>query len=220
LPASAILVILRIPAVRLVFGADHFDWDATVLTGMTLSFFSVSLFAQASVHLLIRGFFSLQNSKIPVATSAIAVIINSVLSIYFIKILHLPIWSLGLSTSIGAVINFSLLIYLLNRRVENFDKYQLFVPPLKMAIATFAMIIFLQIPKKLLDQLVFDTTRTLELFLFTITVTVIGLAAYAFVSWVLNIKEVLTYYNMLKRVIRVRDVMIDAGTEVSGEDTI
>ncbi|NCN59087.1 murein biosynthesis integral membrane protein MurJ [Candidatus Roizmanbacteria bacterium CG22_combo_CG10-13_8_21_14_all_38_20] len=219
LPVSAILVILRIPAVRLVFGADLFDWDATVLTGMTLSFFAVSLFAQASVHLLIRAFFSLQNSKIPVTTSTIAVLINSGLSIYFIQVLHLPIWSLGLSASIGAVVNFTLLIYLLNKKVKSFNKYQLFVPPLKMAIATFAMIIFLQIPKKLLDQLVFDTTRTLELFLFTITVALIGLLAYAFMSWILNIKEVLTYYDLLKRVIKVRDLVIDTGTEVSGEDT-
>jgi len=219
LPVSAILVILRIPTVRLVFGADLFDWDATVLTGMTLSFFAVSLFAQASVHLLIRAFFSLQNSKIPVTTSTIAVLVNSGLSIYFIKVLHLPIWSLGLSASIGALVNFTLLIYLLNKKVKSFNKYQLFVPPLKMAIATFAMIIFLQIPKKLLDQLVFDTTRTLELFLFTMTVALIGLLAYAFMSWILNIKEVLTYYDMLKRVIRVRDLVIDTGSEISGEDT-
>lgn len=219
LPISAILVILRIPAVRLVFGADLFNWDATVLTSITLSLFSVSLFAQASVHLLIRAFFSLQNSRIPVVTSTIAVLLNSALSIYFIKVLNLPIWSLGLSASIGAVVNFSLLMYLLDKKVNNFNKYQLFIPPLKMAIATVTMIIFLQIPKKLLDQLVFDTTRTLELFLFTVTVALIGFSAYAFMSWILNIKEVLTYYNLLKRVIKVRDLVIDTGSEISGEDT-
>jgi len=38
-------------------------------------------------------------------------------------------------------------------------------------------------------------------------------------SWILNIKEVLTYYDLLKRVIKVRDLVIDTGTEVSGEDT-
>ncbi len=30
LPASAILIVLRIPMVRLIFGAARFDWEATV----------------------------------------------------------------------------------------------------------------------------------------------------------------------------------------------
>src|SRR3989344_2548725 len=33
LPATAILIVIRIPVVRLIFGASQFDWEATVLTG-------------------------------------------------------------------------------------------------------------------------------------------------------------------------------------------
>lgn len=214
LPASVLLVTLRIPAVRLVFGADNFDWEATVLTGKTLSLFAVSLFAQASVHLFIRAFFSLQDSKTPVYTSAIAVIVNSVLSIVFIKILLLPIWSLGLSASLAAMLNGGLLFLLLNRKVGGFDVYQIIVPPAKMFFAAAITAVSVYVPLKLLDQLVFDTTRTFNLILLTGTVTFIGLSVYAFMAWFLNIKEVLTYYNLLKRVIRVRDLVLDTGTEV------
>ncbi|MBI3342712.1 murein biosynthesis integral membrane protein MurJ, partial [Candidatus Gottesmanbacteria bacterium] len=36
LPMSTLFIVLRTPIVRLVFGAGRFDWEATVLTGMTL----------------------------------------------------------------------------------------------------------------------------------------------------------------------------------------
>lgn len=38
LPVSALFLVLRIPIVRLIYGAAQFDWNATVLTGTTLAF--------------------------------------------------------------------------------------------------------------------------------------------------------------------------------------
>lgn len=220
LPASAILTTLRIPTVRLLLGARKFDWIATVTTAETLSFFAISLFAQSSVHLFIRAFFALQDSKTPVITTTIAVLTTSILSIYFVQILSLPVWSLGLSASIGAFVNAGLLLYFLNKKV-GFDLYQIIVPPLKMFAATGIMVISVYIPKKLLDILVFQTERVFELILFTGTLTFIGLSVYAFMAWFLNIKEVLTFYNLLKRVIRVKDLFFETSTEVvHGEETL
>src|SRR3989338_10141643 len=56
LPAAAILIVLRVPVVRLVFGASQFDWEATVLTGSTLAFLSVGLSAQVLPVKTVRGF--------------------------------------------------------------------------------------------------------------------------------------------------------------------
>jgi putative peptidoglycan lipid II flippase len=44
LPLSVILLILRVPAIRIVYGAPNFPWWATVSTAYTLAFFSVSVF--------------------------------------------------------------------------------------------------------------------------------------------------------------------------------
>ena len=220
LPASAVLVMLRIPTVRLLLGARNFDWEATVTTAETLSFFAISLFAQSSVHLFIRAFFALQDSKTPVITTAVAVFTNSLLSIYFVKMSGLPVWSLGLSASIGATVNAALLLYFLNKKVR-FDLYQIVIPPLKMFAATVFAGISIYLPLKLFDQLVFDTTQTFNLILLTVTVTLIGLSVYAFMAWFLNIKEVLTFYNLLKRVIRVKDLVFETSQEVvHGEETL
>ena len=55
MPVSVLLLILRVPVVRLVYGVDNFPWEATIKTSYALAFFSISIFAQSSNYLLTRG---------------------------------------------------------------------------------------------------------------------------------------------------------------------
>lgn len=216
LPASALFIVLRIPVVRLVFGAARFDWEATVLTGMTLSTFSISLFAQSISHVLARGFYALYDSKTPVMIGIVAIAINAILSIIFIRWMHLPIWSLGLSTSIASFINAGFLLWFLDRRVGRFHRWNLFGPAIKMAIAAVITGVALYIPLKLLDQLVFDTTRVLGLILLTGVSGSIGLATYLFLSWVMGVGEVRFFFSLLERVKKLRVLFEPAGEVVNG----
>ncbi len=214
LPAGVLLVVLRIPIVRLVFGASRFDWPATVLTGKTLAFFSLSLFAQAQIQLLARAFYSLYDSKTPVVIGGIAVIINTVLSIVFVRSMGLPVWSLGLSTSVSALFNVLALLYYLDRSVNTFNRSQLLVPSIKMFTASLVMGIALYVPMKLLDQLVFDTTRTFNLFLLTGVASLSGLMMYLFLAWFFNIREVVLFFNFARKIMRVRQPILETSAEV------
>lgn len=214
LPLSVLFVVLRIPIVRLVFGASRFDWQATVLTGMTLSAFSISLFAQAVAHLLARGFYALYDSKTPVAVGIISIAINTLFSILFIQSFNLPVWSLGLSTSIASFVNAGLLLFLLDRKVKGFSRNELLIPTIKMFIASVATGIALYLPLKLFDQLVFDTTRTFGLILLTGITGTIGLVTYLFLSWVMGISEVQSFLKLLSRVRRPKAVILEPAGEV------
>jgi putative peptidoglycan lipid II flippase len=214
LPVSAILVVLRIPMVRLVFGASRFDWEATVLTGKTLALFSISLFAQSLIQLLARGFYALYDSKTPVIIGIIAVFLNTALSIFFIRYLALPVWGLAASTSIASIVNAGLLLIFLDQKVEKFNRLRLILPAVKMFVASAITGIFLYIPMKLLDQLVFDTTRTINLILLTGIATSLGLSVYLFLAWFLKIEEVITFFNLAKKVTRVRQIFVDISSEV------
>ncbi|MCL5095913.1 MAG: murein biosynthesis integral membrane protein MurJ [Patescibacteria group bacterium] len=214
LPATAILVVLRIPIVRLVFGAARFDWAATVLTGKTLAFFSFSLFAQATIQLLARGFYALYDSKTPVIIGIVAVAVNTILSIYFIQFLKLPIWGLGLSTSVASVFNAIFLLLFLDRKVKTFNRGHLIFPAIKIFLASLITGVCLYIPMKLLDQLVFDTTKTVSLILLTGTVTIIGISVYIFLAWFFKIEEVVVFFNLAKKVTKVRQILIDTSSEV------
>lgn len=216
LPASSLFIVLRIPVVRLVFGAARFDWEATVLTGMTLSTFSLSLFAQSVSQVLARGFYALYDSRTPVTIGVVAIVINTVLSILFIQVFKLPIWSLGLSTSIASIINGILLFIFLDRRIKGFHYWEFFAPPIKMTIAALITGVALYIPLKLLDQLVFDTTRVFGLILLTGVSGTIGLSTYLFLSWVMGVGEVRFFLSLLKRVKKIRILFEPAAEVVNG----
>lgn len=215
LPVSALFIVLRIPMVRLVFGAARFDWPATVLTSQTLSAFSISLFAQSLVHVLARGFYALYDTKTPVLVGMLSIGINTVLSIVFIRFWQMPIWALGISTSIASTVNTILLLLLLNKRVHGFPKRELLASPIKMGIAAFLMAIMLYVPLKLFDQLVFDTTRTVGLVFLTGTASVIGLSTYLFLSWVFDVGEVESFFRLVTQV-RKR-VFLEPASEVVDE---
>ncbi len=212
LPASVLFIVLRIPVVRLVFGASQFDWQATVLTGMTLSAFALSMFAQAAVHVLARAFYALYDSKTPVVVGVVSILINTTLSIVLIVGFGLPVWALGFSASCANIINAFALLILLDRRVEQFSRKDLIIPIVKMGVAALMTGVALYIPLKLLDQLVFDTTRTFGLILLTGVSSAIGLVTYGVLSWVLGVGEVRSFLNLLSRV--RRRIVFESATEV------
>ncbi|MBI2611804.1 murein biosynthesis integral membrane protein MurJ [Candidatus Gottesmanbacteria bacterium] len=213
-PISAILIVLRIPAVRLVFGAERFDWIATVMTGRTVAYFSISLFAQGIVQLLARGFFALHDSKTPVLVGGFAVILNTFLSIIFITTFKMPVWSLALSTSIASITNAGVLLFLLNRRIGGFSKLDLILPAVKILLAGAATGVALYIPIKLLDQLVFDTTRTFSLLMLTSISTIIGLSVYLFLAWFLDIPQISQISHLLKRAKTIKGIFVETSQEV------
>lgn len=214
LPASVLFMVLRIPVVRLVFGASRFDWAATVDTGMTLSAFSVSLFAQALIHILARGFYALYDSKTPVGVGIVTVILNSVLSTLFILVFHLPVWSLGLSTSIASIINATALLYLLDKKMRGIISRVLVVPAIKMGIAAAVTGAALYVPLKLLDQLVFDTTRTFGLLFLTGISAGLGIVTYFFLSWVLGVTQVYSVLKVTRKITAFRGFFLEPAQEV------
>lgn len=214
LPISVLFIVLRIPVVRLVFGAERFDWEATVLTGMTLSMFSFSLFAQAVIHLLARAFYALYDSRTPVLVAIGSILVNTVLSIVFIQGMHLPIWSLGVSTSVSGIMQVVILFCFLDKRLETFSRRDLFVPMLKMSVAAFLSGVVIYIPMKILDQLVFDTTRTFGLILLTGSTATMGLFVYFFLSWVMGVGEVRSFFAMIRRVRRVSTILLEPAREI------
>lgn len=201
LPATAILIVLRIPVVRLVFGASQFNWEATVLTGRTVGFLAVGLAAQAISLLLARGFYALKDTKTPVIISFAVVFVSISLSFYFVRILQMDVWALGLAFSIASILSSILLFWTLHFKVGGFDLYQAFPPLGKMLMATIIMGVALYIPIKLLDQVIFDTTRTVNLIVLTSLASAFALSIYVALVWFMKVKELETFVSLIKRIL-------------------
>lgn len=200
LPSAAILIVLRIPVVRLVYGSAKFDWFATVDTGRTLAFLGVALVFESMANILVRGFYALHDSKTPVSIGIVTVILNIILAVVAIPILHLPIWGLGLAMAITDTVYATTLLVFLHFKANRFPLYDLLVPAGKMFAAAVLTGVSLYIPMKLLDQLVFDTTRTFPLILLTSVATFIGLSVYLFLTWVFDIKELQSFIALFGRI--------------------
>ncbi len=219
LPASVMLIVLRTPLVRLIFGAARFDWLATVATGKTLSFFAVSIFAQSLVQLYARAFYAIHDTKTPVIVGLISVIINTLLSCLFVLWLKYPVWALAISASIASLINALLLFILLYTRISGFSLRSLVIPPIKMVVASLVTGIFLYVPIKLLDQLVFDTTRVFDLLLLTGVASISGLSVYIFLAWFLDIEEVATFFKFLQKVKQAPKLLFTRSEELVESET-
>jgi len=220
LPISALFIVLRIPLVRLFYGSGRFDWEATLTTGYTLAMLSFSISVQAGMLLISRAFYALQDTKTPFIITLFAVIINILLSIYFILYQKLPIYYLALAFSIGNITGFVLMLLALDRKI-NLPKLELFVGALKIVVAAFVTGVALYIPIKLLDQLVFDTTKTINLFFLTGIASSAGFGAYLFFTWLLDIKEVNYIMATIKRfkfkskIARQIRELIDSGSRLN-----
>ena len=200
LPISVLILILRIPLVRLVYGASKFDWPATVLTGQTLAFFSISIFAQALITLLLRAFYALHDTKVPLIINGAATALLLSVTYIFIVIFHFGVESLGISFTIASIGQLIILFSILDKRTGGFKKLELFVSWGKLFASSAFTAIALYIPIKLLDQLVFDTTRTINLLILTGISSLIGLFIYLFLTWFFDVKESRTYILVFRKI--------------------
>ena len=136
LPISVLFLVLRIPMVRLIFGAGQFDWAATVLTGRTLAYFSISIFAQALVYLVSRGFYALHDTKTLLIVGALTTILMILIGALFIFYYHFGIESIAIAYSIASILNFLVLFIFLDLKTGGFDKWPLLKTVAKIFISS------------------------------------------------------------------------------------
>ena len=220
-PLAVMLIVLRIPFVRLVYGTDIFGWEATVQTGMVLSAFGVGIVFQAATALFSRAFYALHYTKTPVFVSIGSIFINVVASFYFIRVLGLDIWSLAAAFSLSTTVQSIVLFYMLIKKINHANTRSLFLPLLKVltsaSVSGFVMYFLLKFfdrytwVKRLsflgkldaeqiaFEKFVLDTRYTLNLLFLTVGVSVIGLVVYVFVAWLLRSYELKIFVGLVKR---------------------
>lgn len=186
LPVSVLFLVLRIPVVRIVFGARSFPWEATLLTGRTLALFTLSIAPQAASQILVRAFYALKNTRLPLAISIITVGLHLFLTVFLAMILKLNIMGLALAMTISNILGAALLLAFLEKKLGTLKIY----PRLgQMTVATLLTGLALWIPLRFLDQLVFDTTRTVPLIILTCIAGGLGLLVYCGLSYWMKIPQ-------------------------------
>jgi putative peptidoglycan lipid II flippase len=119
LPIAAIGIALRLQVVELLLGYGRFDAVAVVLTAETLVPFLLGLAGHATIGVLARAFYARQDTRTPVATAILAVVINTILGAVLVGPLGLP--ALALAIAIAAWVEALTLFVVLRRREPELD---------------------------------------------------------------------------------------------------
>lgn len=216
LPISVLFLVLRIPLVRLIYGASRFDWPATVLTGRTLAYFSISIFAQSLIYLVSRGFYALHDSRVPLIVGAVTTVLMLGLSWVFIFVYNLGVIGIAASFSLATIVNLIVSFILLDIKVGGFKKLEFILSISKIFLATIFTGFALYIPIKLLDQLVFDTTRTVNLLMLTGISSFAGLSLYLFLTWLFDVKEASTFLLIFRKIGNWREILSKSEETIDG----
>lgn len=222
MPASVLLLILRVPVVRLVFGASTFPWSATVMTSRLVAIVAISITAQSLVQLLVRGFYALKDTRTPLVVALIDIVLYLALCAYFVFYTNWGVIGVATATTITAFAEFLMLILLLNKKIPGLLSKGFWVPQIKMVIASFFMAVFLYLPFRILDELIFDTSRTIELIGLTITTGTIGMLVYIYFAALLEIRELKLLMRLVdsipiwkKSIAKSPEVLVEATVEDS-----
>ncbi|MCB9790888.1 oligosaccharide flippase family protein [Candidatus Nomurabacteria bacterium] len=82
-PSVAIIVVLRLPLVRLAYGVGQFDWWDTVVTSWALALLGPAIIGQAVVALALRVLYSAEETKWPLIATFVTAVVNIMGSYYF-----------------------------------------------------------------------------------------------------------------------------------------
>jgi putative peptidoglycan lipid II flippase len=114
-PATLLLVALAQPIIALLYQHGRFGEADTARTAQALWAYAVGLAAFSGVRVMVPAFYSLGLARVPVLVSMLT--IASTVLLYFVLMGPLKHAGLALATSIGSILNFSVLLYMLKGKI-------------------------------------------------------------------------------------------------------
>ncbi|MFQ5900934.1 MAG: murein biosynthesis integral membrane protein MurJ [Thermodesulfobacteriota bacterium] len=192
IPAMVGLMVLRIPIVSLLFQRGEFTYTDTLNTAYALLFYSTGLAAFSGVKILASAFYSLKDTMTPVKIAAVSVIANLLFCLMFIA--PLKHGGLALATSLASILNFSILLLVLRKRLGPILEKGFYNSIIKTSLASVVMGIFIY-RISLWGDWAHGTlwTKFLTLF-FGLT---IGAGSFIFSAYILKSKELTAVRELL-----------------------
>jgi putative peptidoglycan lipid II flippase len=196
LPATAGLIILSEPIIRLIFEHGAFTPRDTLATSQTLALYSIGLFAYSANKVLVPAFYAIDKTRYPVIASFLAIIANIIIiNLTIDRFQHLAI---AFSTSCTMLINFLFLMTVLYINLHGFSLIDLGKGLMKIIIATLGLtcLLWYALPyfTHWLDSTV--TYQIISLFILILSATLL----YGLTLQILKLGEM----NMLVKMIRVK----------------
>ena len=136
-PATAGLLVLAAPIVRVIFERSAFTAADTTATAAALQFYAIGLVGYSIVRIASPVFYALGRNRTPVAVSVASVVVNAVLNLVLVRFVGYR--GLALGTSIAALFNAAVLMLLLRQRLGGLEGVRVASSFARVAIASAVM---------------------------------------------------------------------------------
>lgn len=132
-PVSMGAFILSQPIVKLLFERGQFTSEDTIVTAQVLACYAIGMLASGIRDILVRVYYSLQDTKTPMKNSLLCVAFNVVFNLALVKYLKAP--GLALATSISANLAVIFLTVNLRKKIGRLNGKLIVVTLLKTGIS-------------------------------------------------------------------------------------
>lgn len=212
IPSAVGLAVLGIPIISVIYERGKFTSDSTYATSLALAGYSLGLSAYAGVKVLVPALYSFGKARAVMLSSAASVVLNVLFSWILIKPFGFA--GLALATSISALLNFALLLFMVNR-LQRLDLFSLARSLLCTIVASGVMAIFVYILMQFVSLQPFQAisltsswlsaTFTMRL-LFLLTALLAGSITYGLACKLLGLQEINRITEQLwKRINQCKD---------------
>ena len=141
IPATAGLIVLADPIIRVIFEHGAFTAADTQATAVALSLYGIGLFAYSANKVIVPVYYAINAARYPVIASFLAIGFNVLIIINTID--YFQHRAIALSTSAVMIINFLFLMVVLYRKINGFSLATLLTGMLKILFAAALMTIVL-----------------------------------------------------------------------------
>ena len=194
-PATAGLVILSYPIIKVLFERYNFGPMDTKKVAYILIFHSLGLIFFGLLMILNRIFYAFKNVKTPLKVASFFIIVNLILD--WILIRFMDVGGLALSTTLVALCNIVVLIIILRKKIGNFGGRRIFISYGKIFISAAIMGIVLYFSWKWLENFAYQDLWSLILLLFLAIVA--GAGIYIACTILFKMEEVKFVVGLFKK---------------------
>ena len=142
IPATVGLIMLRIPLIHLFFEHGEFTAEATRGTAMAVAFYAIGLWAFGAIRIVVSAFYAMQDTRTPVRVAMLALCCNIVLSLSLMS--PLQHGGLALATSVATMLNVSVLLVFLVKKIGHLDWPAILTSLLRTAFASIVVVVVCQ----------------------------------------------------------------------------
>ncbi len=115
-PASVAVMLLAFPMTKILFERGEFNSYSTQITSWALLFSAFGLVGFGGSKIMVTTFHSLQDTATPVKVGFVCLITNAVLN--FLLMGPLKVGGIALASAIASTVNFLVLFYLMNKKLD------------------------------------------------------------------------------------------------------